>query len=128
MAAVPDTNAALARLKERYRLGVLSNVDQDLFTETARQFDVGFGFVITAEEVESYKPAQGQFRELLERHASRNRVIHVAQSLFHDGGPASELGIAFVWINRYKQTNETAVRPVATYPDLESLANAVARG
>ena len=35
----PDTNKALRRLKRRYRLGVLSNIDRDLFAATAGRFD-----------------------------------------------------------------------------------------
>ena len=119
-----DTNEALVRLKERYHLGVLSNIDRDLFDGTARHFDVRFDFVVTAEDVQGYKPGHRHFLKLLESHAERNSVLHVAQSLFHDGSPAGALGIAFVWINRYNEANETLVRPLAEYPDLKSLADA----
>jgi len=118
-----DTNAGLLRLKERFRLGVLSNIDRDLFAGTRRHFSVGFDFVITAEEVKSYKPAPGHFRTLLEHHASNNHVVHVAQSLYHDGAPAQSFGLPFVWINRYGQKNETAVKPSLEFPDLGSLAD-----
>ena len=120
-----DTNEALARLKERYRLGVLSNVDRDLFAGTARHFDIEFDFVVTAEDVHSYKPHHPHFRKLLDSHAERDSVLHVAQSLFHDGVPAGERGIAFAWINRYNEVNETAVRPLAEFPDLTSFADVV---
>jgi 2-haloalkanoic acid dehalogenase type II len=119
-----DTNEALVRLKRRYRLGVLSNIDRDLFAGTALQFDVEFDFVVTAEDVQSYKPGQAHFQWLLSRHIEHDRVLHVAQSLFHDGVPAQGLGIAFVWINRYKEVNTTAVRPLAEFADLKSLADA----
>jgi len=119
-----DTNEALLRLKRRYRLGVLSNIDRDLFAGTALQFDADFDFVVTAEDVQSYKPGQAHFQQLLSRHVECDRVLHVAQSLFHDGVPAQELGIAFVWINRYEEVNATPVRPLAEYADLKSLADA----
>ncbi len=119
----PDTNDALTRLKDRYRLGVLSNIDRDLFAGTARHFSVSFDFAVTAEDVGSYKPAPGHFTRLLDRHAERGRVLHVAQSLFHDGEAANRHEIAFVWINRYRHTNETTARPLATFPDLKSLAD-----
>ena len=120
-----DTNDALVRLKRRFRLGVLSNVDHDLFAGTCRHFDVSFDFVVTAEDVGSYKPALGHFRRYLNNHGRAAETLHVAQSVFHDGGPAGELGLAYVWINRYKQTNETRVRPLAEFPDLSGLARAV---
>jgi len=119
-----DTNAALIRLKERFRLGVLSNVDNDLFAGTAKQFGVAFDFVITAEDVRSYKPACGHFQRFVGAHGGIDTVLHVAQSLYHDGAPASDLGLAFTWINRYKERNHTSVRPLAEFPDLRSFVDA----
>ncbi|HNQ24620.1 MAG TPA: HAD-IA family hydrolase [Phycisphaerae bacterium] len=120
----PDTCDALARLKKRYRLGVLSNVDPDLFALTARQIPVEFDFVVTAEDVRAYKPAHLHFHRLLNVHAKRESVLHVAQSLFHDGLPARQMGLPFVWINRRHQDNETDVEPLAEFPDLASFADA----
>ncbi len=119
-----DTIAALQRLKTRYKLGVLSNIDNDLFAGTAKRLEVPFDFVVTAQDVGSYKPAHGHFTRLFEAHAPREKVLHVAQSLFHDGVPAGQLDLAYVWINRYNEPNETAVTSLAEYPDLASLADA----
>ena len=120
-----DTNDALVRLKRRFRLGVLSNVDHDLFAGTCRHFDVAFDFVVTAEDVGSYKPALGHFYRYFGEHGGAAvETLHVAQSLFHDGAPAGELGLAYVWINRYKQVNETKVAPLAEFSDLSGLARA----
>jgi len=122
-APFPDTKDALARLKQRFRLGVLSNVDRDLFAGTAKQLGVAFDFVVTAEDVRSYKPAHGHFQRLIDAHGGTSRALHVAQSLYHDGAPANDLGLAFVWINRYKEQNQTSVRPLAEFPDLRSFAD-----
>jgi 2-haloacid dehalogenase len=119
-----DSDEALGRLKQRFRLGVLSNIDRDLFARTAAHFETKFDFVITAEDVGSYKPGLKHFERLLESHAERDTVLHVAQSLYHDGVPAGKLDLAYVWINRYNEVNETEVRPLAVYPDLKSLADA----
>ncbi len=120
-----DTVDALRRLKRRFRLGILSNVDRDLFERTAERLVVPFDFVITAEDVQSYKPRLGHFDRLLNEFVSKDRVLHVAQSLYHDGAPANQLGIAFVWINRYNEANETSVKPLAEFPTLASFADAV---
>lgn len=120
-----DTNAALARLKDRFHLGILSNIDRDLFAETAEGLAVPFDLVITAEDVGSYKPAHGHFERLLSTRYSPTEVLHVAQSLFHDGVPAHDLDLAYVWINRYNGMNMTAAEPLAEYPDLQSLADAI---
>jgi 2-haloacid dehalogenase len=123
--AFDDTGEGLKRLKRRFRLGVLSNIDGDLFARTAERFPVGFDFVVTAQDVRSYKPGHGHFRAMLESHGTLETTVHVAQSLFHDGVPARELGLAYVWINRYSQRNDTPARPVAEFPDLRSLADAL---
>jgi 2-haloacid dehalogenase len=65
---------------------------------------VTFDAVVTAEDAGSYKPAPNHFRLALARLAelgvARDRVLHVAQSLFHDHVPAKELGLRTMWVNR----------------------------
>lgn len=96
-----DTVPALERLEARYRLGVLSNVDDDLFAGTARHLGVDFGPVVTAQQVKSYKPARANFEALLARvGVAPSRLLHVAQSLFHDIAPASAMGLRTVWVDR----------------------------
>ncbi len=52
-------------------------------------------------------------------------MLHAAQSLFHVGATANRLGIAFAWINRYKDPCDDGVEMVSLFADLESLADAV---
>ena len=120
----PDTRAALERLAARYRLAVLSNIDDDLFAGTARRLGVPLDGVITAQQVGSYKPAPGHFEAAMERLAPRERLLHVAQSLFHDVAVARGLGIATVWVNRRGEgegsaTGSGATPPSTARPDLE---------
>jgi 2-haloalkanoic acid dehalogenase type II len=99
----PDTNEALLRLSVAgYRLGILSNVDDDLLAATCRHFSVPFDFVITAQQVRSYKPGHAHFTAARERVGS-GRWLHAAQSFFHDVVPATELGIPVAWINRKRE-------------------------
>ncbi|MBI1825800.1 MAG: haloacid dehalogenase type II [Planctomycetes bacterium] len=119
----PDTNDVLRRLKKRFRLGILSNIDRDLFAGTAKHFTVEFDFIVTAEDVRSYKPADGHFLRLLEKHARTDEVIHVGQSPYHDGLLAANFGIPFVWINRYNDMNKTTATPVTEFPNLRSFAD-----
>ncbi len=96
----PDTNPALESLAVAgYRLGILSNVDDDLLAGTLRHFSVLFDLLVTAQQVSSYKPALGHFLAARDRIGQR-RWIHVAQSYFHDVVPARALGIPVAWINR----------------------------
>jgi 2-haloalkanoic acid dehalogenase type II len=110
----PDTNAALGRLATAgYRLAILSNVDDDLLAGTRKHLGVDFEFVVTAQQVGSYKPAPAHFTTARRRLAGA-RWLHVAQSLFHDVRPAKDLGIEAAWINRKGQS-----RPGEAGPDFE---------
>ena len=117
----PDSSAALRALGARYRLAIVSNVDDDLFAGSAARLGTAFNAVVTAGQVRSYKPAHAHFHEVLRRlDLPRERVIHVAQSLFHDIAPARALGIATVWVNRRAgRAGGGATAPAAARPDLE---------
>ena len=116
----PDTIEALERLKSRYRLAIISNTDDDLFAETAKTLTVPFDFVITAEQARSYKPSHRNFELALERIGlPRQKLLHCAQSIFHDLVPAQALGIANVWVNRRAGRKGGGATPSATAtPDL----------
>lgn len=116
----PDTTAALRRLQQRYRLVILSNVDDDLFAHSARLMGIRFDDVITAQQCGSYKPALNNFEIMLRRvGVPKAQVLHVAQSLFHDHAPAKQLGLTTVWVNRRAGKSGTGATPPAhATPDL----------
>ena len=122
----PDTVGALKALKSLYRLAVISNVDDDLFARTAEGLEVEFDVVVTAEQAGSYKPDLRNFDVALERmDIDKGRWLHVAESLYHDIGPANRLGIASVWVNRANRgggTRRTDAVPDLEVPDLTALA------
>ncbi len=96
-----DTVDALHRLKTRYKLCIVSNVDDDLFAGTQRTLGVEFDDVITAEQAGSYKPSQNNFALAIERiGAPKARVLHVAESVKLDIVPAKAFGMSTVWVNR----------------------------
>lgn len=96
----PDTDPALARLAARgYKLGILSNVDDDLLTSTLSHLTVRFTLLVTAQQVRSYKPAFRHFEKARDQ-IGKMRWLHAAQSHFHDIVPAHALGIPVAWINR----------------------------
>jgi len=119
--AFPDTVAALRQLQKRYRLAVISNIDDDLFAETRQHLGVEFDAVITAERARSYKPSLNNFRLALSTLAIRpENLLHVGQSIYHDVLPAQSLGISTVWVNRKSaRPGVGAVRAAEGRPDLE---------
>ena len=97
----PDTVEALRKLKTRFRLAILSNVDDDLFAATRPQLGVTFDEIITAQQAKAYKPSHKMFELALSRvGAPAHRILHVGQSIYHDVIPAQALGLATVWVNR----------------------------
>ena len=115
-----DTVAGLHRLHSRYKLAILSNIDDELFAQTAPRLEVSFDAVVTAQQVHSYKPSLNNFEALLRRYdIPRGRLLHVAESLYHDVVPAQSLEIATVWVNRRQGREAAASRLVAAQPDLE---------
>jgi 2-haloacid dehalogenase len=116
-----DTVAALHQLKTRYRLAILSNVDDDLFAGTRPKLEVAFDEVITAQQARAYKPSLKLFELALSRiSAPAHRVLHVGQSIYHDVIPAQALGLATVWVNRPSaRPGVGAVKAADAKPDLE---------
>jgi 2-haloacid dehalogenase len=116
----PDTVAALHQLKSRFRLAILSNIDDDLFAQTRPQLEVPFDEVITAQQAQAYKPSLKLFELALSRiHAPAHRVLHVGQSIYHDVIPAQSLGLATVWVNRPSaRPGVGAVKAAEAKPDL----------
>jgi 2-haloacid dehalogenase len=102
--AFPDSAEALERLSRRYHLIILSNVDRASFAGSNKRLGVTFTSVLTAEDIGSYKPSPRNFAALaceVERlGVAKGKLLHVAQSLFHDHVPAKAAGLPTVWINR----------------------------
>jgi 2-haloacid dehalogenase len=125
-----DSAEGLKTLSTRFKLVILSNIDDDLFAYSANKLGVAFADVITAQQAGSYKPNRHNFELLLERTGNRpERLLHVAQSLFHDIEPAKALGLTTVWVNRrhdrpgFGATPPAEATPELEVPDLRTLAD-----
>jgi 2-haloacid dehalogenase/putative hydrolase of the HAD superfamily len=119
----PDTNAALERLRNAgYKLGILSNTDDDLFAATRKHFTVDFDVIVTAQQVKSYKPAPPHFLEATKRIGDQ-RWLHAAQSNFHDVVPANAMGIPSAWVNRRNDTALPGGTPTYEVRDMAGLAD-----
>jgi 2-haloacid dehalogenase len=138
--AFADSHDALLALGERFKLIILSNVDRASFAGSNARLGVEFASIITAQDVGSYKPSQRNF-DALTSEAARlgigpGKLLHVAQSLYHDHVPAKRAGLPTVWINRrhdrpgWGATPEPAapVTPDWEFPSMAAFAAAVASG
>lgn len=109
---------------------ICSNIDDDLFEPTRQWLGTPFEWVVTAQYCRSYKPNPRHFRvalALLDLPASR--VLHVAESRYHDIAPARAMGMTSVWINRHSTRPGSSASgsadavPDVTLPDMASLAS-----
>ena len=127
--AFPDSAAALARLHERFKLGVITNCDDDLFAASEARLGMDFDWVVTAQQAKRYKPNPRGFELAFERIGlPPSRILHVAQSLFHDHVTAKRLGLSTVWVDRRAGRPGGGATPPATatpdlvVPDMATLA------
>ncbi len=121
-----DSSAALAALGRQFKLIILSNVDRSSFAGTAERLGVTFDSVLTAQDIGYYKPSPWNFAALQEEArrlgVGEGRLLHAAQSLFHDHVPAKAAGLRTVWINRRQGRpgwGATPAPPVEVKPDWE---------
>jgi 2-haloacid dehalogenase len=119
---VPD---ALREARSRgWRLGILSNTDRDLIDASMEQIGVPFEIAIVAGEIGSYKPEWRHWEVFRQQTGAADTThVHVAQSLYHDIAPATEHGLACIWINRLGEPDDP--RPSRTLPDLSGLPDAL---
>jgi 2-haloacid dehalogenase len=100
----PDTVASLQYLKRRYKIVILSNIDNESFSFSNEKLGVDFDAVYTAEDCGSYKPSARNFEYMLAKIRTlgieKSKILHTAESLFHDHGPANEQGLTSCWIHR----------------------------
>jgi 2-haloalkanoic acid dehalogenase type II len=121
-----ESGPCLRRLARRYELAILSNVERRVLEASVAMLGAPFAFLVTAEEVRSYKPARAHFDEALRRSGvARERVLHVACSLFHDVRPALALGWQVAWINREREVARADEPPQLEVPNLAALCEAL---
>jgi 2-haloacid dehalogenase len=96
-----DSVESLKTLAKRYRLGIISNTDDDLFAASQKLLQAPFAMIVTAQQVQSYKPSLRNFEEAMKRGGvPKENILHAGQSIYHDIAPANILGLKNVWVNR----------------------------
>lgn len=103
--AFPDTVDGLRHLKASgLHIGVLSNVDSLSFEASHVRLGGLVDTIVTAEMVEAYKPDLEMFHTLFAalkaKGIRQDRILHLAQSRFHDVAPGNEIGLDVIWIDR----------------------------
>jgi len=129
--AFPDSAEALQYLKQHYKLVILSNVDNESFAASNAKLQVAFDAIYTAEDIGSYKPSERNFdymlRNLETLGIKQGEILHTAESMFHDHGPANRHGLASCWIyRRYDQDGFGATMHPGDMPQYDFRFNSMA--
>ena len=129
--AFSDSAGALQYLKKHYKLIILSNVDNENFAASNEKLQVAFDAIYTAEDVGAYKPSDRNFDYMLAKLGSlgieKQDVLHTAESMFHDHGPANRHGLASCWIyRRYDQEGFGATMHPGDLPQYDFRFNSMA--
>lgn len=129
--AFPDSAGALEYLKKHYKLVVLTNVDNDSFAHSNRKLGVEFDARYTAEDIGSYKPDPRNFDYMLEKigdiGVAKSEILHTAESMFHDHGPANRFGLTNCWIyRRHEQQGFGATMNPGEMPSVDFRFNSMA--
>src|SRR5947209_19285327 len=110
-----ETNPALQKIAKKYKVGLISNVDDKLLGQTRRHIPLDFDLVVTAQQVRSYKPDPAHFTECERRIGSKKGWVHVASSYSRDVEPCLKKKIPVIWVNRMKESLESGQKK----PDAE---------
>jgi 2-haloacid dehalogenase len=97
-----ETNSVLAKIAKKYKIGLISNIDDKLLGQTRRHMPLDFDLVVTAQQVRSYKPDPAHFTECERRIGGKKGWIHVAESYYYDVEPCIKKKIPVIWVNRSK--------------------------
>ncbi len=118
-----ETSTQLARFEKRFKVGLISNIDDKLLGLTRRHLTTDFDLVVTAQQVRSYKPDPAHFRECERRIGSKKGWVHIASSYYHDIAPCIKLKVPVIWVNRSKEQLDSAQKkPTVEVPNLLAAA------
>ena len=117
LAAYPEVDGALTRLKARLPLAILSNGSPEMLIQVTRhnRFSEHFQAVMSVHDLGIFKPAP-QVYQLAETTLGvpRERIGFVSSNAW-DAAGAKSFGFQVFWINRFKRFPET----LAQVPDHE---------
>ncbi len=121
-----ETNAVLQKIAKKYKIGLISNIDDKLLGQTRRHIPLDFDLVVTAQQVRSYKPDPAHFTECERRIGGKKGWVHIASSYYHDVEPCLKKKIPVIWVNRGKAELEAGQKkPDAEVASLKEAAKLI---
>ncbi|MBV9799945.1 MAG: HAD-IA family hydrolase [Solirubrobacterales bacterium] len=121
-----ETIPTLQKIAKKYRIGLISNIDDKLLGQTRRHIPLDFDLVVTAQQVRSYKPDPAHFIECERRIGGKKGWVHIAASYYYDVEPCLKRKIPVIWVNRNKEQLEgSQKKPDAEVTNLREAAKLI---
>lgn len=96
----PEVIKILNKLKEHYKIGILTNSDNDYLEIVLKNVNFNFDAIITAESLSCYKPNKKNYGAILEKlRTAQTRALFVSASLW-DIKAAREFGLETIHLDR----------------------------
>jgi 2-haloacid dehalogenase len=123
-----EANAAMDRLAKRYKIGIISNIDDKLLGISRRHLRAELDIVVTAQQVRSYKPDPTHFRECARRIGGKKGWVHVGAGYTNDVAPPLKMNVPVIWVNRRGEKLEGQKAPTAEAKNLREAAKKLGAG
>jgi 2-haloacid dehalogenase/putative hydrolase of the HAD superfamily len=121
-----ETNPVLQKIAKKYKVGLISNIDDKLLGQTRRHIPLDFDLVVTAQQVRSYKPDPAHFIECERRIGGKKGWVHIASSYYNDIEPCLKRKIPVIWASRHKeQLDAGQKKPEAEVANLREAAKLI---
>ncbi len=123
-----ESNAAMDRLKGRYEIGIVSNIDDKLLGVSRRHLRTELDLVVTAQQVRSYKPEPAHFKECARRIGGKKAWVHIASGYASDVEPLLKMKVPVIWVNRHGEKLDGRKAPTATVKNFSDAAKKLGAG
>jgi 2-haloacid dehalogenase len=123
-----EANAAMDRLKAKYEIGIVSNIDDKLLGLSRRHLRTDLDLVVTAQQVRSYKPDPAHFKEAARRIGGKKGWVHIAAGYNADVAPLLKMNVPVIWVNRGGEKLDGQKPPTAEAKNLREAAKLLGAG
>jgi 2-haloacid dehalogenase/putative hydrolase of the HAD superfamily len=120
-----EANAAMDRIRRRYEIGIVSNIDDKLLGISRRHLRTELDLVVTAQQVRSYKPDPTHFREAARRMGGKRGWLHIGCDYTNDVAPLLRMNVPVIWVNRHGERLEGRRAPSATVRNFRDAARKI---
>ena len=123
-----ETNAAMDRLRKKWEVGIVSNIDDKLLGLSRRHLRTDLDLVVTAQQVRSYKPEPAHFKEAARRMGGKKGWLHIGSNYANDVAPVLKMNVPVIWVNRHGESLDGRKAPGATVKNLREATKLLGAG